>query len=75
MSQRDISRYCDQARQALLKDFVPAYFGAGQMSREQWLGHNSKLAEELFCSEENNETEKEENNDKKKEKKKGIAIF
>ena len=43
-----ISEYCDQARDALKKDFVPQYLGANHRTRDQFLDKNTIIAETLF---------------------------
>ena len=47
-SQQDVSSYCQQARKAIEKDFVPLYLGAKHLDRQGWLSHNSILVNELF---------------------------
>ncbi len=48
ISQLDVSRYCDQVRDALTKDFVVKNIGANIKTRTEWLKHNCYVAKELF---------------------------
>ena len=41
-SQRDISRYLNQIREAINSDFVPLFLGAGTRPRTFFLSHNTK---------------------------------
>lgn len=48
ISQQQVSRYCEQARAALLKDFVQKNLGVYHLSRNEWIRHNSVIASKLF---------------------------
>ena len=52
ITQRQVSRYCEQVRSDLKQFFVPSFLGANQMTREKWLEHNTVLVKELFFSNE-----------------------
>ena len=45
--QQKISHYLNQIRQAMNKDFVPFFLGAGNRTREFFLTHNTKSVSEL----------------------------
>ena len=54
IEQQDVSRYCEQVRIAMEKDFVPLYLCANHMNREKWLDCNTQISKELFFSKEMN---------------------
>jgi hypothetical protein len=43
-----IQNYCDQVREALLKDFVPKYLSSKSKTRQDWLMDNSYYVKNLF---------------------------
>jgi hypothetical protein len=47
-TQKEISRFCSQARDAIFKDFVPKWLGPNHLNRKEWLSHNSDLIKKLF---------------------------
>ena len=47
-TQQEISRFCEQARKAISKDFVSFNLGAKHLDRNAWISHNSDLVNELF---------------------------
>lgn len=47
-SQFEVSKYCDQVRDALTNDFVPKNIGSRLKTRAEFLQHNSYIAKELF---------------------------
>jgi len=48
-----VGHYCQQARNALLRDFVPKNLGASHLQREDWLTHNTDIVNELFTDDDN----------------------
>ena len=46
-TQSQISKYLDQARRAIYKDFVPFFLGAKSRTRDFFLKHNNKMVTEL----------------------------
>ena len=44
----DVSRYLQQARDSLIKEFVPRNLGPKVKTREEWLEHNSYIAKNIF---------------------------
>ena len=48
ITQIDVSRFCQQSRDALTRDFVVKYIGSNIKTREECLKHNSYIAKELF---------------------------
>ena len=50
---QNVSEYCSQTRDALIKDFVPQFLGANHRTREQFLDKNTILARTLFDMNEN----------------------
>ena len=49
-TQGDVSRYLNQTRVALIKDFVRYNLGPDTLSRQMWLNHNTSIAKELLES-------------------------
>lgn len=54
ITQREVSRYCEQARSALMSQFVPCYLGPNQIKGEAWLDHNTTYLKEFFFEREKN---------------------
>ncbi len=50
--QSDVSRYLKQARDALLRDFVPNNLGPKATNRNELLDHNTYISKKLFNSKE-----------------------
>jgi hypothetical protein len=46
--QQTVSSYCQQVREALMKDFVPQHLGIDSFSRKQWLDTNTGIASVLY---------------------------
>ena len=45
---RQISHWCNQVREALIKDYVPQFLGSRSQTRHQWLNKNTDLVKELY---------------------------
>lgn len=43
-----VGEYCEQARNSLVKDFVPHNLGPNHITRKEWIKHNTKIATELL---------------------------
>ena len=48
IEQTDVSRYSQQIREALMKDFVPKYIVTGSTPRVDLLERNTEIVKELF---------------------------
>jgi len=52
---QEVSRYCEQVRDGLLRTFVPNNLGINpSMTRNDWLEHNTELAKELVFTNSSN---------------------
>jgi hypothetical protein len=47
-SKQSISDYCQQVRDAMVKDFVPLYLGASHRPRKEWTNSNTLMAKVFF---------------------------
>ena len=43
-----VGEYCEQTRNAMLKDFVTKHLGANHIKRSEWLTHNTQIAKNLY---------------------------
>lgn len=48
----DVFRYINQIREGLTASFVKENLGVNHLSRNEWVSNNSKIASELFCTNE-----------------------
>ena len=53
ISQFDVARYLQQIRAGLSEKFVKENLGINHLSRDEWLKNNSKVATDIFCTDEN----------------------
>ena len=44
ITRRQVSAYCEQIRHCLTKNFVPKHLGSCHITREDFLKHNTKMA-------------------------------
>ena len=45
---QSISDYCQQVRDAMIKDCVPLFLGASHLPRKQWIDSNTTMAKVIF---------------------------
>ena len=48
ISQRDVSRYCQQIRESLMNNFVKNNLGASSLNRDDFLNNNTDIVKRLF---------------------------